>query len=143
MGAKKQRKSALRSRRKLRPISDKQRAARAALVASQKPLARSWWEHVAKNRPCVVCGRPDRVQGHHVVSQEALRKVARRFGYDLATVLWDRRNGIAVCEGCHSAHTGAKKRLPISVVPAAAFEFADEMGLRWQIERDYVGPAPA
>ena len=136
MGAKKQRKSA----RRLRPISDRQRAAQDALRAAQKPLTRVWWEAVAKGKPCVVCGRPDRVQGHHVVSQQAIRKVAKRFGYDLATVLWDKRNGIAVCEGCHSAHTGAKKRLPLSVIPAAAFEFADELGLRWQVERDYVEP---
>jgi hypothetical protein len=71
------------------------------------------------------------------VSQEAIRKVARRFGYDLAVLLWDKRNGVAICEPCHSAHTGAKKRIPLAVIPASAFEFADGLGLRWQIERDY------
>jgi 5-methylcytosine-specific restriction endonuclease McrA len=106
-------------------------------MGAERDLARRWWESVAKNKPCAVCGRPDRVQGHHVVSQQAIKKVARRFGYDVLALLWDPRNGIPVCERCHSAHTGAKKRIPLAVIPASAFEFADELGLRWQIERDY------
>jgi hypothetical protein len=135
--SKKQRQKPPRITKRLRPISDKRRGEGEALRAAQKPMARAWWEAVAKGKPCVVCGRPEGVQGHHVVSQAALRKVAKRFGYDLATLLWDERNGIAVCERCHSAHTSAKKRIPVSVVPASAFEFADELGLRWQVERTY------
>ena len=131
------RRKALRGRKRLRPASDKQKALRGAQADAQKALAHSWWEAVAKNRPCAVCGRPDRVQGHHVLSQQVLRRHARRFGYDVLVLLWDPRNGIPVCEPDHAAHTSAKRRIPLDVIPASAFEFADEIGLRWQVERDY------
>jgi ribosomal protein S14 len=127
----------LRSRKRLRPISDKQKALRGAQGDAEKALAHAWWEAVAKNKPCAVCGRPDRVQGHHVLSQQVLRRHARRFGYDALALLWDPRNGIPVCERDHSAHTGAMKRIPLAVIPAPALDFADEIGLRWQVERDY------
>lgn len=121
-------------RSRLRSISDKQRELRAAL---RGPEAHAWWLAVVKGKPCAVCGRPDRVQGHHVISQQTLRKVASERGLDVSAVLWDERNGIPVCESEHSAHTSAKKRIPRSCLPLAAFQFAAELGLTWLIERDY------
>lgn len=76
------------------------------------------------------------------MSQQVLQRHARRFGYDVLALLWDPRNGIPVCERCHSAHTGAKKRIPLSVIPAPALDFAAEIGLDWRVERDYPASHP-
>jgi 5-methylcytosine-specific restriction endonuclease McrA len=134
---KQQRQKPLRSKKHLRPISDKRRAEREAEKEAQGPLARAWWEAVAKGKSCAVCGRPDRVQGHHVVARQVLRRMAKRYGYDLLRLLWDPRNGVAVCERCHDAHTTARRRIPRWAIPASAFAFAAEYGLSYVLEREY------
>lgn len=86
--------------------------------------------------PCAVCpfeggecAGP--VQGHHIVSKELLKK-RRLFAF-----LMDLRNRLPVCSRRHSQHTTAFKRIPRDVLPAAAFEFADELGLGWYVDKHY------
>ncbi len=69
---------------------------------------------------------------HHVISQQALRGLARQLGWDaetLAQVLWDPRNGLAVCRRHHDRHTLARRRLPLYLLGPAHGEFAVELGL--------------
>lgn len=123
--------------KRIRPISEKRQAELEAIRAKQGPLALAWYEATAKKKVCVVCGSTHKVQGHHVIAQQVLRRVARKFSYDVLVLLWDKRNGLAVCRDCHAAHTSAKKRIPRSCIPLPALEFAAELGLTYIIERDY------
>lgn len=52
-------------------------------------------------------------------------------------VLYDPRNGLALCEICHQRHENASDRVPRRLVPAAAWGFAHEHGLEWMIESRY------
>lgn len=86
--------------------------------------------------PCVVCpaeGVECRgpVQGHHVIAKATLRKAG------FAASLDDLRNRLPVCEYRHEQHTTSYKTIPRSVLPAAVFEFAEEVGLTWWITRHY------
>ena len=126
-------------RTRLKPISDKQRA-RKLLQSGQEELAHAWWLAVVKGKSCILCGKPSRVQGHHVIAAQVLKRLARDRGLDAAALLallWDVRNGIPVCEREHADHSTAKKRIPRSALPLVALQFAAELDLTWMIERDY------
>lgn len=71
------------------------------------------------------------LQAHHVITQQALRK--RGHG----DLLWDTRNGFAICEGAHARHSLAIDRIAYDDLPYAAFQFANELGLGWMIDRYY------
>jgi hypothetical protein len=100
-------------------------------VIASDPL--DWKRRVCLNG-CVVhhnggCEGP--LQAHHVISQQALR----RRGLDRE--LWNVRNGVAVCEQAHRRHTLAVERICYDDLPYAAFQFANEHGLAWMIDRYY------
>jgi hypothetical protein len=85
---------------------------------------------------CQVCGGPADVAHHVTTAQEV-----RRAGGDL----WSPANSIALCEVCHIAHHNRTRPIPLSAVPEAAVEFADE--LLGQPAADvyftrYYGPSP-
>lgn len=76
----------------------------------------------------------------------------RRFGQDrrftgpeIQRLLWDPRNGMAVCERCHQKHELAVARIRLGQVPKEAFVFAQELDalvaprepLLMRIEREY------
>lgn len=71
------------------------------------------------------------VQGAHLISQQALKKRG------LEAHLWDRRNGIAVCEKAHMRNDAAIERFPAARIPAEAWEFAAWLGLTYLLERTY------
>ncbi len=86
--------------------------------------------------PCVVCPHEGGkcagpVQGHHVVAKELLKKRG------LIGHLMDLRNRLSVCERRHAQHTNKFKPIPREVLPASAFEFADEFGLGWYLTKHY------
>lgn len=86
--------------------------------------------------PCVVCPFEGgecagSVQGHHVVSREALRKRGL-LAYEM-----DLRNRLSVCERRHSQHTNKFKAIPREVLPASVFEFAAELGFSYYLDRHY------
>lgn len=107
------------------PASLEERQLRAAWKAAVGPVC----------QVCPVeggeCSGP--IQGHHVVAQGALR----RRGLAHPTALWDLRIKLDVCERRHDLHTRAIKRIPLELVPPAAFEFAREHRLEWWITRFY------
>ena len=105
---------------------------------------------------CCVCGegpkakgaarQPKRLDPHHIISQRSIRRYMGQFrkyltGEEweakLVALLYDARNGLCVCRECHQAHEKRTKPIPRALVPAAAVEFATELHLEWQIERDY------
>lgn len=47
----------------------------------------------------------------------------------LQTLLWDVRNGIAVCETDHAHHTAATRKILASAIPQQAVQFASELRL--------------
>lgn len=86
--------------------------------------------------PCVVCpaeGATCRgpVTGHHIIPKSKLRDLG------FAAYLMDLRNRLAVCEYRHEQHTTAYKLIPRELLPASVFEFADELGLGWYLDRHY------
>lgn len=92
---------------------------------------------------CAGCGWDRSLQAHHIVRQQVLRRRAAELGIPEHRLLWDERIGLPLCaepapHRCHSRHDLAVKRLPRSVIPPEAWEFADEHGLRWAIEREYL-----
>lgn len=79
-----------------------------------------------------------RLEAHHVVPQEWLRKNYRQFGpYMLANLLWDSRNGLPLCARHHRRHTLAMNRVPLSVLPPATCEFISEVGADYVVQRTY------
>lgn len=103
-------------------------------TSEERELRARWKAHTG--RVCRVCPRgtcSGRVQGHHVVSQQALR----RRGLASPRPLWDLRNKLDVCVTAHDLHTRAIVPIPFELVPAEALEFAREHDLLWWVERFY------
>jgi len=72
-----------------------------------------------------------RVQGHHILTQQCLRK------HGLDAFLWDQRNKFDCCERVHAAHHNRSRPIPAELLPDAAWAFASDVGLTWMIERYY------
>lgn len=99
----------------------------------------------ARLEPCAACRQRRAAHWHHWLSQERIRAYVRslRIRDDdeqrrlLKVLLHDRRNLSPVCVECHGTRTleHARGLTP----PAAAFEFAAELGPEWQerLRRDY------
>lgn len=94
-------------------------------------LSGAWYAAVVHRKAtCLVCGGRWALQGHHLVSQQALRSFCRSLRMDRAgtqRILWDVRNGAACCEQDHVRHTTAFRRIPFASLPASVFEFAEEL----------------
>lgn len=114
---------------------------RTPIVARRRP-ARSLEERDASTAwktavgPCQVCPAEGGVcegdvQGHHAITQQALKNRG------LHASLWDTRNKVDVCTHRHEQITTSSKPLPRRLLPAAVFEFADELGLGWYLDRFY------
>jgi hypothetical protein len=71
------------------------------------------------------------VQAHHVIPRSDLKRMG------LHDYLWDERNGIGLCAYHHHRHTVWRERMPRELVPAAAYEFAEELGIGWLLDREY------
>jgi cytochrome c553 len=82
---------------------------------------------------CVVCDRPrraTRLQGHHVISQQVLKRECASLELSVEQtqdILWDHRNGIALCTRCHERHTNAVERIRLARLPARVLEFVHFM----------------
>lgn len=102
-------------------------------------LAASSWKAGVATAACVMCAaRP--VHGHHIVTQQEIRKAAARTGGDVDELLWDQRNRLALCADCHASHHARSHPIPFNVLlthAPASLEFASELGLDWWIERTY------
>lgn len=71
------------------------------------------------------------VEAHHVTTQQQLRRAGR---HDL---LWDPRNGMAVCDRAHDRHHLGYQRIPLACVPTRCVEFAREHGFERVLDRYY------
>lgn len=110
---------------------------RSPLRARPKPkgtdraLAAAWVKAVVpRGARCLLCGTRDRLQGHHVIAQQAIRGCARELNLTAQSTqefLWDARNGVAVCDVCHSRHTGAYRRIPRYLLPASVYAFVEDL----------------
>lgn len=86
--------------------------------------------------PCLMAGTGtpcDRTSyhRHHLILQQTLRK----HGHGALT--YDRRNLVVLCLRHHQRHHSGHERVPRDLLPAEAFKFADEVGLRWNLDRHY------
>lgn len=81
---------------------------------------------------CANCGqRRIDLQVHHVVTQEELKNIKRK------DLLWDRRNGLVLCELCHSRHTSAFQRVTRDKLRVENIDFALEIDHGWYLDRYY------
>lgn len=108
-------------------------------------LQRRYWRTTAISGGCVMCqafpvAAADRVtfaadlarmEGHHVVPKQ----LVKREGFPGR--VWDVRNGMGLCGYHHARHENYVQRIPRDLVSNDAFEFADELGLDWAIDKDY------
>lgn len=99
--------------------------------------ARVSWVEAAKSRPCAMgCGQRA-TQGHHIVTQQELRRALRG---EFGRFRWDLRNMLPVCNGCHAAHHARQAPIPMRVLRVHApgvFAFAVELDRAWWLERVY------
>lgn len=108
--------------------------ARSAMI-----LTPAEWKRVVTMNGCDVCGPGsdcEDVQSHHVITQQQLRKRG------LEHLLWDHRNGLAVCERRHRRHTRAIERIRYGQLLIRNVVFAEEVGLDWILERYYPANPP-
>jgi hypothetical protein len=103
-----------------------------------RQASEAWAKH-ARAKTCALC-RSAAVEGHHVITQQALRQNAQANGYEFERVRWDFRNCLPLCRRHHEAHHNASHRLSLRVVRKACpkiDQFAREVGLAWFLERTY------
>lgn len=70
---------------------------------------------------CACCSEKGRLERHHVISEQHVRAVSGN-PWDLANSLL-----LGVHCRCHREHTSAARRLPCSIIPAQAIEFATRL----------------
>lgn len=95
---------------------------------------------------CAVCGRTRReawmsgakIEAHHVIRKSKLKQVCKTRGLDPSVVVWDVRNRLWLCSHpCHSGETTRLCPIPRSKIPRSSFEFAEELGLGYLLDRLY------
>lgn len=106
------------------------------------PEARERMVLWARGQICAVCNDADcqLVLGHHVLYQQWLRDAARTQGINPVPLLEDDRGWLAVGDSCHQRHHSAMKRITRDVLERHCphvFEFANELGLGWRLDRFY------
>jgi hypothetical protein len=113
------------------------------MSSAEKAAAGVWHQRVVRGR-CVMCAwlpavAEDRArravgarkQAHHLLPKRYLKREG------LHAHLWDVRNGMALCAFHHERHENFVQRVPRQLLLPTAFEFADELGLGWLIDREY------
>lgn len=97
-----------------------------------------WASYTA--RECDICHSKYRPEGHHIIEQQHVEDAARELGLDWEAYLWDPRNHMTACDGCHDPHHlgGPKIKLAlVARVSPGVFDFADELGLRQRLRQSY------
>ena len=94
-----------------------------------------WWSVIVA-RGCEVCPKrgeicDGRLQSHHVVTQQALKKRS------LAHLTWDLDVGLCVCERAHRRHHSRHQPIERSLLRPENLAFAERHGLLDLIERFY------
>jgi 5-methylcytosine-specific restriction endonuclease McrA len=97
------------------------------------------WARRARSKHCVVCGKPH-AKGHHIITQQQLRKTAESEGLDYRRLRWDQRNLLPLCERCHVRHHSRIAPVPLAVILTEApkvLQLARELGIEWYLSREY------
>ncbi len=119
-----------------KPLKTKPKKAR---TVTEQQMSAAWRIDTlaATGGRCKRCGSTDVVQAHHVVGQQQLKAMARTRGVAPALFLWDARNGMALCELCHTRHERAVARVPRALLSESNVAFASDLGFDWYLERVY------
>jgi hypothetical protein len=107
--------------------------------SDEERAARQRWTEEARKRPCAMCGRGPS-QGHHVITQQELKHVARAKRVLLMTIRWDLRNMLPLCESCHERHHKGICRVPLLLafrLCPGLDDFARECDRMWWLARYY------
>jgi len=119
----------------------KARKRKTRMTAAQRAESQAWFETAmrakGKGLPmksvCAVGGAKhrDSLQIHHVIPKRILKVEGH------ADRLWDPRNSLVLCSSCHARHESALRKVPLALLRPAHFEFAEELGLLWVLDRFY------
>jgi len=96
------------------------------------------WATKARAMRCAVCNAK-RPHGHHVITQQVLRRTCASHRLDYERYRWDERNLLPLCERCHAQHHSRFKPVPLAIVMrnTKAIPLAKELHLLWWISREY------
>ena len=102
------------------------------LRASEREQARAWRDAVMRSTGglSIISGLPAE-EAHHVIPKGVLRRRG------LSAHVWDARNGVPLTRREHERHTTRVEPLLLSILPAAAFDFATQHGLEWHVKKHY------
>lgn len=108
------------------------------------PGARGWTQRVFAiyGRQCIVCGARA-VHGHHAVARQTILSARHLSPEERALLAYDARQGVPICERCHSRHELAVARIPFERLPAPVVAWALEHGFRSRIMDKRVYPRQA
>lgn len=148
------RKTPLLSRSELK-ASAPLKAKRKLHLLDDREIRQLWHDDVIARAPrvkgkpvCSACGerpsRSNRLEAHHVTAQETIKRFVaslklapRDAAVRRSELLWDIRNGLAVCQRDHDLHTRARVRLPRALVTEEHREFAREVRAEHLLDRYY------
>lgn len=89
------------------------------------------FRQLAYQRPCAICGTWHALEVHHLIPKRLLKTEGH------ANRLWDTANAMVLCRLCHARHENAFARIPAGRIPHEGWQFAQELGLDWYLERIY------
>lgn len=134
--------STLRRRRRLRPISKKREAERQRQreledagyrILDVAARDRLLFRRAIHGLRCVVCGRTEGEayqetglghDAHHAVRQEVLKRL------HLEALLWEPDLAVPVCiTPCHAAHTSRSARIPLGAIPSHTVALCQAAGI--------------
>lgn len=110
------------------------------------PYSPGWWADRVDQHPEPIIlsstqsnedWRFDKVVRHHVIPQQTLRNHADVRRVKPWILVWDPRVGIKVSKRRHERHHSGHEPIRRDELPARVFEFAEEMGLGWYLDRHY------
>lgn len=108
--------------------------------------SRAWqWRRQAVRAGCVMCraypvSYAQRVaygidirmmQAHHIIPKRHLKQEG------LKDLIWDERIALGLCGYHHARHENYRERVPRSLLPKSVYQFAEEHGLMWLLDREY------
>jgi hypothetical protein len=129
------------------PIKSK----RKRLSVLEREAQQAWGENP---EPCVSCRQRGLetvgTQPHHAIYKQRIRRWVESMAYELrfgpgeisrllAIWCWDLRNRVWLCESCHTNHHSRFSPLPQVCLPDSVWQFAADIGMTGDLERDYVG----